>query len=147
MAKEIRHFGIVVKDLQESLRFYQDGLGFEIVRQADEFGPYLETVLGLRQASVTTVKMCLPGHATLIELIEFHHPEAQERDLRMNECGPTHLSLTVDDVEAEYAKLREYGTAFVSEPQTSPDGYARVAFCRAPEGALIELVEILGNKT
>ena len=32
---------------------------------------------------------------------------------------------------------------FNSSPQISPDGYAKVVFCRAPEGTMIELVEVL----
>lgn len=34
---------------------------------------------------------------------------------------------------------------FISPPQVSPDSYAKVAFCQAPEGTYIELVELLKN--
>ncbi len=146
MAKNIRHIGIVVKNLKESLRFYRECLGFDIVKQMEESGPYIEKLLDLPDAAVTTVKMALSGSGSMIELIHFHLPAVGQRSPRLNDCGPTHFSLTVDNIDTEYARLREAGVAFISSPKVSPDGYAKVAFCRAPEGTLIELVEVLAPR-
>ncbi len=57
--------------------------------------------------------------------------------------GFTLIAFTVDDLDREYERLRAAGVAFNARPQTSPDGYAKVTFCRDPEGNLIELVEVL----
>jgi hypothetical protein len=46
-------------------------------------------------------------------------------------------------LNAEYNRLKDEGVSFNSPPQLSPDGYAKVTFCRAPEGTFIELVEVL----
>ncbi|HJO63248.1 MAG TPA: VOC family protein, partial [Desulfobacterales bacterium] len=59
--------------------------------------------------------------------------------------GITHIAFTVEDIEQVYKRLVQSGITFLSTPQSSPDGYAKVAFCRAPEGTFIELVEELGN--
>jgi len=141
MLKNIRHTGIVVKDLEDSLKFYQDLLGFQTVKRMEESGEYLEKVLGIKDVAVTTVKMSLPDKKQKIELIEYHTPPPGARSMAINDAGPTHISLTVNNIESEYTRLSEAGIEFLSRPQTSPDGYAKVAFCRAPEGTFIEIVE------
>lgn len=143
MAKEIRHIGIVVNNLEESLRFYVDLLGFKIKTRKQESGRYLDDILARKKASVITVKMVLPRAKQMVELIFFHSPAARKRTLKINDIGPTHLALTVTDVQPEYKRLKAAGVCFNSAPKTSPDGYAKVAFCRAPEGTFIELVEVL----
>ena len=42
-----------------------------------------------------------------------------------------------------YSDFIDDGIEFISNPKISPDGYAKVAFCKAPEGTFIELVELL----
>ena len=42
-----------------------------------------------------------------------------------------------------YNRLVEAGVYFNSPPQLSPDGFAKVTFCKDPDGSLIELVEEL----
>ena len=61
----------------------------------------------------------------------------------MYEIGIAHIAFTVDDVNAAYDRLKNEGVSFISAPKVSPDGYAKVAFCRAPEGTFVELVEVL----
>ncbi|MCX5809257.1 MAG: VOC family protein [Proteobacteria bacterium] len=142
MIKDIRHTGIVVIDLEESLRFYRDLLGFQIAKQMEESGDYIDNISSLRNVRVTTVKMISPsGH--MIELLKYHsHPEEQKRR-EICEIGISHIAFTVNNLDAEYERLKDKGIQFNSPPQLSPDGYAKVTFCRAPEGTLVELVEVL----
>ena len=88
------------------------------------------------------MKMAAPDDC-LIELVCYHshHRAVQQRE----SCtvGIGHLALQVDDVEAVYTGLMRAGVSFNAEPQTSPDGYAKLTFCRAPEGTMIELVQVL----
>ena len=142
MIKDIRHTGIVVVDLEASLYFYRDLLGFKIVKQMEETGDFIDTILSMRDIKVTTVKMT-SSTGRMIELLKYHsHPEEQ-KIRKVHEIGISHIALTVDDLDVEYERLKGKGIQFNSPPQLSPDGYARVTFCRAPEGTLIELVEVL----
>ena len=50
---------------------------------------------------------------------------------------------TVDNLDETYNRLVEAGVYFNSPPQLSPDGFAKVTFCKDPDGSLIELVEEL----
>jgi catechol 2,3-dioxygenase-like lactoylglutathione lyase family enzyme len=142
MIKDIRHTGIVVIDLEASLRFYRDLLGFKIAKQMEESGDYIDNILSLRNVMVTTVKMVSPS-GQMIELLKYHSHPAEQRKHEVCEIGVSHIAFTVGDLDTEHKRLQNDGIQFNSLPQLSPDGYAKVAFCRAPEGTLIELVEVL----
>lgn len=142
MIKDIRHTGIVVVNLEASLHFYRDLLGFQIAKQMEESGDYIDNILSLHNIKVTTVKMTSPS-GQMVELLKYHsHPEEQKRR-EICEIGISHIAVTVDNLDTEYIELKDEGIQFNSSPQLSPDGYAKVAFCRAPEGTLVELVEVL----
>ena len=142
MIKDIRHTGIVVVDLETSLHFYRDLLGFQIVKQMEEAGGFIDNISSLRDVKVTTVKMTSPS-GQMIELLKYQSHFAEQKTREICEIGISHIAFTVDDLDMEYEMLKDKGIQFNSAPQLSPDGYAKVTFCRAPEGTLIELVEVL----
>ena len=71
MIIEIRHFGIVVHDIEQSLSFYKRWFGFEVYRDADENGKFIETILSVPNAHLRTVKMRSKVSDVLIELISY----------------------------------------------------------------------------
>jgi len=142
MIRNIRHTGIVVDDLEASLNFYRDILGFQIVKQMEESGAYIDNMLSLDQVRVTTVKMAAPD-GQMIELLKFHTHLNEQKPRDINNVGITHIAFEIDDLSDEYNRLKDEGVPFNSPPQLSLDGCAKVAFCRAPEGTFIELVEVL----
>ena len=142
MIKDIRHTGIVVIDLERSLYFYRDLLGFQIIKQMKEAGDYIDNISSLRNVKVTTVKMSSPS-GQMIELLKYHSHPAEQRMREICEIGISHIAFTVDDLDMEYERLVDKGIQFNSAPQLSPDGYAKLTFCKSPEGTLIELVEVL----
>lgn len=143
MIKGMRHFGIVVEDLAESLNFYQQILGFEPVVTADEDSAFIDEILGLDSSELTTCKLKGPD-GNMIELLDFGKHRLH-RENQVSSTGPTHVAFTVDNLEDTYQSLTAQGVNFISPPQKSPDGYAKVAFCQAPEGTFIELVEVLND--
>ena len=142
MIKNIRHTGIVVSDLEASLHFYRDLFGFQVTKQMEEAGDYIDNISLLRNVKVTTVKLTSPS-GQMIELLKYHSHPAEQKTREICEIGISHIAFTVDDLDMEYERLKDKGIQFNSPPQLSPDGYAKVTFCRAPEGTLIELVEVL----
>lgn len=154
--KNIRHFGLVVKDLGKSLNFYKNLLGFKIEKQMNEKGDYADKLLGLENVEVKTVKMsCNDGQ--MIELLEFNNAgdnhESNEQkassiqiETRINHPGPTHIAFTIENADLQYKRLKEKGVKFICEPVLSPDGDVKICFCRAPEGTFIELVELINDK-
>lgn len=138
----LRHAGIVVTDLDRSLDFYEGLLGLKIKKQAVESGSYADKILGLKNVNVITVKM-EAGEGGIIELLQFKsHPRLKKK---RDACviGVTHVAFTVKNLDKEYKRLVAAGIFFNSSPQLSPDGYAKVVFCKDPDGTLIELVEVL----
>lgn len=144
MTLSLRHFGIVVHDLDKALEFYCGELGLKVVRRMDESGDFIDTILNAEAVQVMTVKLAADEGPTLLELLRFSVPPTEEsKPCSLFSSGPTHFALTVDDLSGIYEYLTFSGTSFLSPPQKSPDGMALVAFCRDPEGNLIELVQIL----
>lgn len=142
--KNIRHFGIVVEDLERSLHFYRDLLGLEIKRDMQEEGEFIDTILGLKEVRVRTVKMVAPNGDTLIELLEYASHRGKKRENpEIFDLGASHVAFTVNDMDETYARFQREGVRFISSPQISPDGKAKVAFCFDPDGVPIELVQEL----
>ena len=142
MAIHVRHSGIVTDNLESSLKFYGDFLGFKEVRRMEESNFFIATVLGLEGVDVTTIKMSDPGGGQ-IELLHFKsHPKKRD-ERRINDIGISHVAFTVDNIKQLHEDLKNSGVSFVSSPRLSDDGGATVAFCRAPEGTFIELVELM----
>ena len=139
MIKGVRHVGIVVKDLIASLEFYQQVLGFETVVESDEDSEFIDEILDLDASELKTCKLKGPD-GNMIELLDFgKHRLIQENHI--TSTGPTHIAFSVDNLDIFYRQLNQKGVAFISRPRLSPDGYAKVVFCQAPEGTYIEFVE------
>ena len=135
----IRHTGIVVTDMQKSIDFYES-LGFEIKKDMIESGPYIDSLLSIDGGEVNTVKMSLRDGG-MVELLHFKNHQEEPTPGSLTNIGCTHFAMTVDNLEETYNNLVMSGVEFVSEPQFSPDGFARVVFCKDPDGTFIELVE------
>ena len=141
----VRHVGITVSNLDRSIKFYRDILGFSITRKMEETGQHIDNFSGLEDVRVTTVKMSAED-ASMIELLYYEsHPEENDDNLSksITKIGCSHFALTVPDLPLLYEKLVKNQAVLMCEPQYSPDGRVRLTFCRDPDGTLIELVEEL----
>lgn len=140
----LRHVGITVSDLDRSLFFYRDLLGFTVAREMNESGSFIDSISKLLNVKVKTVKLNSPSKSGgMIELLcyESHKNDASYRQI--THCGISHFALTVNDIEAVHNKLTENGITFNCEPLLSDDGGAKVTFCRDFENNLIEIVEVV----
>jgi catechol 2,3-dioxygenase-like lactoylglutathione lyase family enzyme len=138
----VRHAGIVVEHLDRQIGFYQDVLGMTVRARAVESGPFIDALLGLPDCSVETVKLVGSDGGALIELLHFQNPGSPERrDISVTTPGPTHVALTVKDLEALEPRMRAAGATSIGPVQLSPDGKVRVAYFRDPEGNFLEVVE------
>ena len=144
MIKEVRHIGIVVKNIENSLKFYRDLLGLKIVRDMNEHGNHLDNMLSLDNVEVRTVKLSVNENITLIELLEFKsHNDNEIRNFYT--IGASHVAFTVENIDKLYQDLSAKNVEFNAPPQKSPDGLVKVTFCKDPDGTPIELVEILNS--
>lgn len=80
----------------------------------------------------------------MVELLQYlSHPRKAQDNAQICDIGCSHISFTVNDIDKEYARLSQSGVRFNCPPYISTDGYAKVSFCHDPDGASIELVEVL----
>ena len=63
MITRIRHTGIVVRDLENAVHFYEK-LGFALWKREVESGPFLEEVVGIPAARIETAKSSVVGAPT-----------------------------------------------------------------------------------
>jgi catechol 2,3-dioxygenase-like lactoylglutathione lyase family enzyme len=139
-----RHIGLVVEDLERSLDFYCQQLGFKIRSRQLEKGNYISTMLGFQDAQVETVKLFLEENGSMLELLHFKQPKATASEpKKLNSRGLTHFAITVGNLDRLHKELSSKGIQFVSSPTTTSDNYAKVAFCQDTEGNFLELVEVL----
>lgn len=136
----IRHVGIVVRDMDAALHFYRDLLGLRDAPITAEAGPFLDGLLGMEDARVRTVKLAGRDGPARLELLAFDSPPPQPAT-PLNAVGPTHVALTVSGLDDLYRTLKDAGVPFNAPPRLSPDGGAKVVFCRDPDGTYVELVE------
>jgi catechol 2,3-dioxygenase-like lactoylglutathione lyase family enzyme len=144
MALSISHVGICVSDLERSLRFYCEGLGFEQVaahQVGEEFSALME-LDGVRLES-----RMLSRDGVTIELLGYESPgpTGDGRRRPMNLLGLTHLSVRVDDVDDTAATIEALGGTVVTTTRTSidlPGASLDFLYCTDPDGMRIELMDL-----
>ncbi len=146
MTLAFSHLGICVSDLERSLRFYCEGLGFEPVA-SHQVGEEFSRLMELDGVELESRMVRRDG--VTIELLAFEHPRPSgaRRRRPMNQLGLTHLSLRVDDVDAVAAALERLGGEVVRGTRTTLDvGPARLDFlyCTDPDGVRVELMDLPG---
>ena len=139
------HIGICVSDLERSLRFYRDLLGFTWEHELDIAGEPVDQLLRLRGAQLHAVYLTRDG--VRIELLHFASPPAPPRRERvMNELGLTHLSFRVADLRATIDGLRAAGERVLDDTVLDfPEFQSGACFVVDPDGQLIELVAAPGD--
>jgi catechol 2,3-dioxygenase-like lactoylglutathione lyase family enzyme len=132
------HFGLCVRDLARSLRFWCDGLGFAAAERfeiGDEFGAALEV-----EGRVDCISQFIRKDALAIELLAYRSPGAIGAPAaRRNQLGLTHFSLYVDDLAAAAQHLVACGGKLL--PATRVENAAiELLFVEDPDGVRVELM-------
>lgn len=118
------HTMIRVKDIEESIAFYRDKLGLELIEHFD-----------LPGAEATLAFLKDPRSGFEIELTYNH----DGRDYKLGDAFG-HLAFFVDSVDAKHDELAAKGVSFSLAPKTMKNG-TRIAFADDPTGYKIEFIE------
>lgn len=115
------HFSFTVSDIERSIEFYRDTLGMKLVHRMVHDQPYTSVQVGfsdayLKVALFTIEGMPQPPSGHILELIEYANPKGLPTDTATNRPGAAHMAFQVDDLHAEYARLKALGVRFKSEP-------------------------------
>ena len=138
--KAFTHYGLCVSELDRSMRFYTEGLGFEHVithQIGNEYGKALEV-----DGDVKLQSVFLQRDGISMEILAYESPATfGTPSANRNQLGLTHLSFAVDDVDAVVEKLIALGGSVRPETDTKMDGGGRLIFCADPDGTRVELIE------
>jgi lactoylglutathione lyase len=126
MISKLEHIGIVVKDMDRSIRFYTEVLGLQL-KGRDRLGDGVE--LGF---------LAHPGSDTvLLELI------GRWRDDLPARGNVDHVAFTVTDIDAEVKRLKSLGVEMIdaAPKELAICGGVKIAFFYGPDGERLEFFQ------
>ena len=127
--KRVDHVGIAVKNLDESVQFYES-LGFKAT--------------GYEVVAEQKVKVAfLPCGDSELELLESTEPDGPIARFIENGPGIQHIAIRVDDIDKALEELKEKGVRLIDQTPRYGAGNARIAFVhpKATGGVLLELTQ------
>ena len=122
--KKLEHIGVMVKNMDESIRFYTEVIGMNLDRRV-ALNDTLELAF-----------LTFPGQESVeVELVGRYDDKLTEHGI------VNHIAFTVEDIEAEIARLKAAGVTMIDEePKTILHGI-KIAFFYGPNGERLELFQ------
>jgi catechol 2,3-dioxygenase-like lactoylglutathione lyase family enzyme len=137
------HIGITVSDLDRSIPFYRDLLGFNVAYERGEVkAEYMPRLVGIEGARLKIAGLDLPG--LHLDLVQYLAPEGATTVGRTCDVGNGHLGFTVDDIWAAYHRLKAAGVTFKSEPVSITEGRNKGGwgiYFTDPDGVTLEMIQ------
>ena len=135
------HVGHCVRDLEVSRRFYEELLGFTWKRDLEVPDAPASKLLRIPEpVGMTAVYLERDGFT--LELLHFERDgNAPRRERPFTEPGLTHLSFSVDDLDATCARVEELG----GEVLTDTNVWGKAVMLRDPDGQLVELLPLAND--
>jgi len=137
------HTSFTVSDLDRSLAFFRDGLGFEVTSRAPRDPALIQAITGVEGAELSIAYVRGPGHS--LELIQYDGP-ADKGMVTSRPCdtGFAHLAYDVDNIDAAIATSANYGVRPIGQVTVidkGPNAGGRVCYLRDQDGVTIEFIE------
>ncbi|MGM0603792.1 MAG: methylmalonyl-CoA epimerase [Bacillota bacterium] len=134
--KKIEHIGIAVKDLEETMNFYENMLGLE--KMAVETVEDQGVSIAFFQLGETKIE--------LLEPLNDESPIAKFIDKRSE--GIHHMAVLVEDIEAKIEDMKEKGARFIGDKPTKGADNMKIIFVhpKTTNGVLLELCEPLDEE-
>ncbi len=130
MAKEVDHIGILVSNLEEATKLYQDC-----------FGATIEKTETIPERGVKATVLTLT-RGTKLELLEPLPDSNMARILEKRGEGLHHITFEVDDVDGELSRLSELGVELIDKkPRPGLEGMVAFIHPKSVRGVLVELCQ------
>ena len=130
MFKRLDHVGIVVNNLDQALRTYEQLLGFRLLQRVTIAEQLVEAAF--LEANNSTVELISPTD----------EESGTAKYLRNRGEGTHHICYEVDDLTATLAQLRADGVRLIDEtPRRGVHGLVAFVHPKAAHGTLIELLQ------
>jgi len=140
--------GTVVSDLDKSVRFYTDGIGFRELKGFDVSAD-VAAAAGLTDSKPLSIRVLVLGEgpgATKLKLMQVAgaSPRTGDTDFIHSHTGFRYLTITVDDTTAAVERLAKLGVKpLAKSPVALPESLApgmHLTCVRDPDGNIVELV-------
>jgi catechol 2,3-dioxygenase-like lactoylglutathione lyase family enzyme len=113
--------GITVKDMNRSVKFYSEVLGFKKISDNEFKGAEYEKLTGVFGLNIRVVRMQLGDE--FIELTDYLTAGGRSipQDQKSNDLFFQHIAIVVSDMDKAFQQLRKFNVEYVStSPQTLP---------------------------
>lgn len=135
------HRSFTFSDLERSLAFFRDGLGFEVTSIAPRDPALVSHVTGVGGADVLIGYVRGPDHS--LELIQYNGLSTRAKVLfRPSDTGFAHVAYNVDDVDV--AAAERFGVLPINPPiaiDQGPNKGRKVVYPRDWDGVTIDFIE------
>ena len=141
--QRLSHIGICVTNLEASVAFYRDALGFAELSRLEVSGPESDRLLELSDVALRAVYLERDGFR--IELLHYPQPghvgAAEARP--MNQLGLTHFAIRVGDLDEAIAQVERHGGALLAGTRIRNEEYGSdLCYVTDPDGVRLELVQV-----
>lgn len=144
MIQTFSHIALRVTDLERSLRFYQEGLGFRELSRVEVAGGPTALMMGAPESVLRAIFLERDG--TTLELQRLDLPDGPELSMADVGLGWSHVGFRVDDAERVAERLRSLGGSVVESSRYRDAALgSHVLFVCDPDGARVELIELPGD--
>ncbi len=138
------HTSFTVSDLDRSVGFFTEALGFALLHRGPRDPAVIEKVVGVPGADIEVAYVQAPGGHRL-ELIQYKGP-ADRGQVKSRPCdsGFAHIAFDVDDLDGVLAAAAAWQVAPLNPPQdmlTGPNKGGRVVYTRDPDGVTVEFIQ------
>ncbi|MGI9508177.1 MAG: VOC family protein [Geminicoccaceae bacterium] len=138
------HTAFVVSDLDRTIGFFRDLLGFELTSRAPRDKKAIQDMTGLAGADIEVAY--LHGLDHWIELIRYKTPAARGSGLpRIYQDGAGHVAFNVADAKAAVDAAGAYGLTPVGEIITidqGPNAGRKVVYLQSEDGLSVEFIQL-----
>jgi catechol 2,3-dioxygenase-like lactoylglutathione lyase family enzyme len=138
------HTSFTVSDLDRSIGFFRDCLGFTLNSRAGRDRRIIEIVVGVIGADIEVAYLSGAGH--VVELIEYRAPvDRVSINARPCDTGFAHLAFDVLNIDSVVIAAEDHGFRPVASPikigSGGPNAGRTVCYLRDQDGLTIELIE------
>ena len=138
------HVGFAVSNLDQSIEWYSMFLDEPPILRKTWDVEYVGRIVGYPGVKMEGAFWRLPG-GTVLELLQYLYPDPGRVDMETYNVGNAHLCLVVDDLDADFERLRgrvEFRDPEPVEIQWGPYTGGKACYLRDPDGISIELMQL-----
>src|SRR5438552_3965579 len=104
---QLNHAGITVSDLEDSIAFYCDVVGFDLSLRTRTGGDWFDTLTHNAGAEIEIAMLTIDGFT--LQLVQYHRAGGEPLALAHHHIGSPHLCIEVDDVDRRHAAISATG--------------------------------------